>query len=101
MIRQHAKDDKNNNQDFLFLASLASLASLRLAFTFHVLNVTRKFAAVAFNFEARLTNAVMASYDAVLHRRGGLAQLGERQAGSLKVTGSIPVSSTIKPLSHR
>ena len=25
---------------------------------------------------------------------GGLAQLGERQAGSLKVTGSIPVSST-------
>ncbi len=25
---------------------------------------------------------------------GGLAQLGERQAGSLKVTGSSPVSST-------
>jgi len=32
---------------------------------------------------------------------GGLAQLGERQAGSLKVTGSIPVSSTKNKLCNQ
>ena len=32
------------------------------------------------------------------HLFGALAQLGERNAGSVEVTGSIPVGSTIKLL---
>lgn len=31
----------------------------------------------------------------MIQRHGGLAQLGERYAGSVEVTGSIPVSSTV------
>lgn len=39
----------------------------------------------------------MSLIDIFKSKNGGVAQLGERQAGSLKVTGSIPVASTIPP----